>query len=224
MQHYQWRDRQKYLAAPPSLLRQGWQLMTTGLLLPGAIAIASSAGAIVLNLGLPAQPAWSQEDVNSRRHNAVSQEQVMVMIERYNPQLERSTAQEISRWIVHYSRTHRIHAGLIAGLIARESSFNPRATSSSGARGLGQITPILAEDLGIRNSYNIRQNIEGTTRWLRSLYDVWQEDGVNDSQATTWALASYRQGLTRTRQVGIPQSTADYINDIYAIARQVSRQ
>ncbi len=87
--------------------------------------------------------------------------------------------------------------------------------------GLGQIMPALASDLGLSDPYNIEQNLEGTARWLRRLYDVWRQDGLSSSDSLTWALASYRQGLTRTREVGIPAFVADYINSIYDLARQL---
>ena len=195
-----------------------WKTVVVGLLfnilIGAAIAIAPT---------IYPEPVYAREEASSQQSLSASQAQVLAAIARYNPQLDRATAREIASWIVHYSDTHGIHLGIITGLVARESSFNPRATSRTGAQGLGQIKPILAGDLGIRNAYDIRQNIEGTTRWLRRLYDVWSSAGIEGADATTWALASYRQGLTRTRQVGIPPATADYINDIYAIARQISQ-
>ncbi|MEM8717675.1 MAG: hypothetical protein AAGE92_18200, partial [Cyanobacteria bacterium P01_G01_bin.4] len=87
-----------------------------------------------------------------------------------------------------------------------------------GARGLGQISAALGKDLGIRDRYDIQENLEGTTRWIRTLYDTWRQDGVEDSQAIHWSLASYRQGLARTREIGIPANVARYINEVYDIA------
>lgn len=142
-------------------------------------------------------------------------------IQRTNPNLSPSQLEQIANGITTYSAHHGLPAQLVAAVIARESSFNPQATSPSGAMGLGQIMPTLASDLALSNPYDIDQNIEGTTRWLRRLYDVWRRDGLSSSDALTWALASYRQGLTRTREVGIPAFVADYINSIYDLARQL---
>lgn len=145
------------------------------------------------------------------------------LIRNYNPDLATSEIDTIARWTEHYSREYGIDPRLIAGLVARESGFNPKATSRSGARGLGQISASLAKDLGIRDRYDIRQNLEGTTRWIRTLYDTWLADGVEESQATHWTLASYRQGLTRTRQIGIPSHVAEYINEVYEIAADLPK-
>jgi membrane-bound lytic murein transglycosylase MltF len=139
----------------------------------------------------------------------------------YNPDLDAESLDALTQSIEHYSQAYGLNVALVAGLVARESGFIPSATSHSGAQGLGQLMPFLSDDLGLSDPYDIGQNLEGTSRWLRTLYDVWVKDGVDRTEAITWALASYKQGLTKTREEGIPQSTADYINDIYAIARQV---
>ncbi|MEM9568123.1 MAG: transglycosylase SLT domain-containing protein [Cyanobacteria bacterium P01_E01_bin.34] len=144
------------------------------------------------------------------------------LIRRYNPDLSSSAVRDIVHWTEFYSRQYGIDPRLIAGLIARESGFDPKARSRTGARGLGQISAALGKDLGIRDRYDIQENLEGTTRWIRTLYDTWREYGVEDSQAIHWSLASYRQGLARTREVGIPANVARYINEIYDIANGLS--
>lgn len=140
-------------------------------------------------------------------------------IQQTNPQLSPQQLDAIANGITYYSAQYGLPARLVAAVIARESSFNPNATSPSGAMGLGQLMPTLASDLGVSDPYDIQQNLEGTTRWLRRLFDVWVDDGLTSENALTWALASYRQGLTRTREVGIPEFVAEYINSIYDLAR-----
>ena len=155
----------------------------------------------------------------------VAQQQVnaelVSLIGQYNSNLSPSERREIARWTEFYSLQYGIDMRLVAALVARESGFNPKATSRSGAKGLGQISAILGEDLGIGDRYDVRENLEGTTRWIRTLYDTWRANGVGESQATHWTLASYRQGLMRTQQVGIPAYVADYINEVYEIANRL---
>lgn len=140
------------------------------------------------------------------------------LIRRYNSDLSASQVREIAHWTEFYSHQYGIDPRLIAGLVARESGFDPKARSRTGARGLGQISAALGKDLGIRDRTDIQENLEGTTRWIRTLYDTWLADGVEEHQAIHWSLASYRQGLARTREVGIPANVARYINEVYEIA------
>lgn len=174
-------------------------------------------------------PVWGQPAPLPNRHSdgeivtqGISSPSLVALIQRYNPQLDRATALDIANWTMHYSQERRINPALIVGLVARESSFNPNATSRSGARGLGQLSQALVQDLNIRDAYDVRQNLDGTTLWLRQLYDIWLGEGVTTEQATAWALASYRQGLGGTRRQGISPTTADYINEIYEIAHQIA--
>ena len=46
-----------------------------------------------------------------------------------------------------YSTTRKVNPALVAGLIAGESSFNPKAVSWAKAIGLTQITPLAAEEI-----------------------------------------------------------------------------
>jgi soluble lytic murein transglycosylase-like protein len=52
-----------------------------------------------------------------------------------------------------------------------ESSYNPRAVSPKGAVGLMQLMPNTAESLGVANSFNPEQNIQGGTKYLKKLID-----------------------------------------------------
>lgn len=60
---------------------------------------------------------------------------------------------------------------LVSAIIRAESSFNPAAVSRKGARGLMQLMPRTASVLGVRNSFDPRQNIDGGVRHLRGLID-----------------------------------------------------
>ena len=87
---------------------------------------------------------------------------------------------------------------LVAGLIKQESSFNPRATSPVGARGLMQIMPDvgrqLARSRGIRNLdadrlYDPGLNIQLGTAHLRGLF--------RGNREVVQALAAYNAGESR---------------------------
>ena len=60
---------------------------------------------------------------------------------------------------------------LVSAIIRVESAFNPRAVSRKGARGLMQLMPETASVLGVRNTFDPSENIDGGVRHLRGLID-----------------------------------------------------
>jgi hypothetical protein len=96
---------------------------------------------------------------------------------------------------------------LIAAVIRVESAFNPRAVSPKGARGLMQLMPATASLLGVRDSFNPQENIDGGVRHLRGLIERFG----NDLQL---ALAAYNAGEQAVlNHGGIPpyRETQDYV-------------
>jgi soluble lytic murein transglycosylase-like protein len=85
------------------------------------------------------------------------------------------------------AKRYRVEAKLIRSVMQTESAFNPMAVSNAGALGLMQLMPELAEELGVTDPFDPRENIMAGTRHLRRLLDV---HGGN----VTLAVASYNAG------------------------------
>jgi soluble lytic murein transglycosylase-like protein len=99
---------------------------------------------------------------------------------------------------------------LVSAVIRAESGFNPRAVSRKGAQGLMQLMPTTAATLGIRNSFDPRENIEGGVRHLRGLIDRFPN-------SLPLALAAYNAGEKAVVQYGgIPPyaETQDYVTKV----------
>ena len=93
---------------------------------------------------------------------------------------------------------HALAPELIESVILVESNFEARAVSRKGARGLMQLMPATAARLGVRNVFDVRQNVEGGVRHLRYLVDLY---GGN----LALALAAYNAGVEAVgRYGGIP--------------------
>jgi soluble lytic murein transglycosylase-like protein len=96
---------------------------------------------------------------------------------------------------------------LVSAVIRAESGFDPRAVSRKGARGLMQLMPSTANTLGVRDSFNPQQNIDGGVRHLRGLIERF---GSN----LPLAIAAYNAGEGAvTRYGGIPPypETQEYV-------------
>jgi hypothetical protein len=76
---------------------------------------------------------------------------------------------------------------LIHSVISIESNFNPKAVSHKNARGLMQLMPRTAELMGVKDSFDPGQNIDGGSHYLSGLLKKYKND-------LTLALAAYNAG------------------------------
>jgi soluble lytic murein transglycosylase-like protein len=90
------------------------------------------------------------------------------------------------------AREHGLPVSLIKAVIKAESNFDPYAVSRKGARGLMQIMPETARELGIGDCFDPEENIFGGTRYLKEL--LTQFEG-----SLPLALAAYNAGPSVVR-------------------------
>jgi Transglycosylase SLT domain/Domain of unknown function (DUF4124) len=115
-------------------------------------------------------------------------------------------AHEISEAANRYGIPER----LVTAVIRAESGFNPRAVSRKGAQGLMQLMPSTASVLGVRNSFDPRENIDGGVRHLRGMIDRFPGN-------LPFAIAAYNAGEKAvTAYGGIPPypETQDYVGRV----------
>ncbi len=106
--------------------------------------------------------------------------------------------QTLNEVINAISDRHHIDPDLINSVIHAESGFNPRAVSPKGARGLMQLMPQTAAQLGVSNPFDPRSNVEGGTRYLSELLQLYNFDLIK-------ALAAYNAGPQRVQHYrGVP--------------------
>lgn len=82
---------------------------------------------------------------------------------------------------------YNLPTGLITAVIRAESNFQVAAVSRAGAKGLMQLMPATAKELGVTDIFDIDQNIDGGAKYLRRMLDRF--DG-NIKRA----LAAYNAG------------------------------
>jgi hypothetical protein len=125
-----------------------------------------------------------------------------------------------AREIREAAERYGVEEGLIKAVIRVESGFNSRAVSPKGARGLMQLMPGTASMLGVRDSFDPRQNIDGGVRHLRGLIDRFGSD-------LKLALAAYNAGEQAVmNHGGIPpfRETRDYVTRILGLFAPVAAE
>jgi hypothetical protein len=102
---------------------------------------------------------------------------------------------DLNQVVNEASDRYRLDPDLVNSVIKAESGFNARAVSPKGAQGLMQLMPGTAAQLGVPNTFDAQQNVEGGTRYLRELLERYNFDLVK-------ALAAYNAGPQRVEQFG----------------------
>lgn len=103
--------------------------------------------------------------------------------------------QAIDEAIAEASAAYGVDADLIKAIIWTESNFDPNAKSSKNAHGLMQLRDEAAKEVGIQNSFNIKQNVMGGTKYLKSLIDIYDGDIRLALLAYNWGKGNVKEWL-----------------------------
>jgi soluble lytic murein transglycosylase-like protein len=112
------------------------------------------------------------------------------------------------------ARRYRISPSLLAALVRAESGFDRFAISHKGARGLGQLMPATARSLGVRDSFDPIQNLDGSARYLAEQLERFGKVRL--------ALGAYNAGPERMRlgMAAAPAETRDYVRRVLRFERE----
>src|SRR5215813_12980634 len=108
------------------------------------------------------------------------------------------------------SSRNRLDPDFVNSVIKAESNFQSRAVSRKGAQGLMQLMPGTAAQLGVKDPFDPKANVEAGTAHLSALLDQYNNDAVK-------ALAAYNAGAHRVDQYhGVPpyRETRAYVASI----------
>jgi soluble lytic murein transglycosylase-like protein len=113
---------------------------------------------------------------------------------------------------------YNLRPELIKAVIRAESNFQIRAVSHAGAKGLMQLMPPTARELGVTDIFDIEQNIDGGAKYLRRMLDRF--DGN-----VRKALAAYNAGpgtvIRYNGQVPYPE-TRQYVQRVLRFSEQMA--
>lgn len=108
------------------------------------------------------------------------------------------TQAELHQLLTTAGAAHDLNADLLASVVRAESNGRPRAVSRAGARGLMQLMPGTAAQLGVTDAFAPGENIGGGAAYLDNLLKRYHDN-------LALALAAYNAGPAAVdRWHGIP--------------------
>ena len=138
---------------------------------PGAASFTEVAGADIVSSEFVQLPAPAPD----AKHEPLS------------PPPPDPTPEQIREMAAKASEAQNIDVELLASVIRAESNGNVHAVSRAGARGLMQLMPRTASNLGVTDSFRAEQNINGGTAHLNDLLKRYHDN-------LALALAAYNAG------------------------------
>lgn len=108
------------------------------------------------------------------------------------------SAADLREMLTNAGQQHNLDVDLLASLVKAESGGNSNAVSRAGARGLMQLMPSTATEMGVDDSFRPDQNVRGGSAYLDGLLARYHDN-------LAMALAAYNAGPAAVdRYHGIP--------------------
>ena len=124
--------------------------------------------------------------------------------------IDQANREKIEQMIREVSARYRVDPALVRAVMQTESNWNSSAVSRKGALGLMQLVPGTAQQLGVNNAFDPKQNLDGGVRYLHTLLERYNGD-------LDKALAAYNAGpgaVDRARGVPRFRETRDYVQKV----------
>ena len=106
---------------------------------------------------------------------------------------------------------HGVDPLLVKAIIKTESDFDPAAVSVKGAKGLMQLMPATAYDMGINDISDPENNIEGGVKYLKRLMGIFQSD-------LRLVVAAYNAGenaVIKYKSIPPFKETREYVKKVF---------
>ncbi len=131
---------------------------------------------------------------------------VFYTCDQHSPNVLLNKARPYEAVIQDASRTYGVNPNLIKAVITAETCFDPYARSPKGAKGLMQLMPATGRRFGATHHYDVYQNINAGTAYLRWLLNRYQG-------SLPHAIAAYNsgEGTVDAYGLGVPyKETQNY--------------
>ena len=113
----------------------------------------------------------------------------------------------------YYAHIYQVPVELVESVIDVESNWNPYAVSPKGAVGLMQLMPGTALEFGVRNRFQVKDNVRGGVAYLAWLIQLFRGD-------LRLVMGAYVAGQDRMLSRGLSYSSREVYEYVSNVARQ----
>ncbi|MGW8465993.1 lytic transglycosylase domain-containing protein [Pseudomonas sp. CLCA07] len=183
--------------------------LTTGLL--GYLLLTSVAQADVF-VSVDAKGSYVLSNVHrpGRTYERVIHEPAAAVVS-LDQQPQMIAAQPYAELVSAAATANEVPAALLHAVIRAESRYNADARSPKGAGGLMQLMPDTAREMGVKDVYDPKANIQGGAKYLKRLLTLFDND-------IALAVAAYNAGpqavLSRGGVIPPFAETQRYVPDV----------
>jgi soluble lytic murein transglycosylase-like protein len=121
------------------------------------------------------------------------------------------------RCVEHYAQVYQVPVELVEAVIDVESNWKPSAVSPKGAVGLMQLMPGTAFEFGVRNRFQVEDNVRGGVAYLARLIQLFRGD-------LRLVMGAYVAGQDRMLSRGLSYSSREVYKYVSNVARQYRRR
>jgi len=159
--------------------------------------------AIVMGVVMPSIYEKPETPLLAAKEPEVGRPEIYAPLQKEHPPDQPDQTRPIISWnsaerlfqpiVLKAANRYKVDPAMVMAIIMAESSYNPKAVSKKGAKGLMQLMPTTARSLGVKDIFNPEHNINAGVRYFKKLLN--QFDGNVEL-----ALAAYNAGSRKVRE------------------------
>ena len=143
--------------------------------------------------------------------NAPTSPKYRLKIKEFHFDYKRLSSGAYDRLINYACIKHGVDPLLVKAIIKAESDFDPQTVSVKGARGLMQLMPQTADDMGVADIDDPQNNIDGGVKYLKRLMGIFKSD-------LKLVVAAYNAGenaVIKYKSIPPFKETREYVKKVF---------